>query len=64
MIILKRFVLAGLAAALMGVAAPVDYSIQAIRYGVSPGVPVGALVVGGPQDEKVDVDFVVWLIRG
>jgi glyoxylase-like metal-dependent hydrolase (beta-lactamase superfamily II) len=64
MIILKRLVLAGLAAALMGAAGPPDYSIQAIRYGVSPGVPVGALVVGGPMDEKVDVDFVVWLIRG
>jgi glyoxylase-like metal-dependent hydrolase (beta-lactamase superfamily II) len=61
---IKYFLLAGIAAALMGAAAPVDYSIQAIRYGVSPGVPVGALVVGGPQDEKVDVDFIVWLIRG
>jgi glyoxylase-like metal-dependent hydrolase (beta-lactamase superfamily II) len=61
---LKRLVLAAMTAALMGAAAPVDYSIQAIRYGVSPGVPVGALVVGGPQDEKVDVDFVVWLVRG
>jgi glyoxylase-like metal-dependent hydrolase (beta-lactamase superfamily II) len=61
---LKRLVLAAMATALMGAGAPVDYSIQAIRYGVSPGVPVGALVVGGPQDEKVDVDFVVWLVRG
>ena len=61
---LKRLVLAAIAAALMGAAGPPDYSIQAIRYGVSPGVPVGALVVGGPMDEKVDVDFVVWLIRG
>jgi glyoxylase-like metal-dependent hydrolase (beta-lactamase superfamily II) len=61
---LKRLMLAALAAALMGSSAPIDYSIQAIRYGVSPGIPVGALVVGGPQDEKVDVDFVVWLIRG
>lgn len=61
---MKRLMLAAVAAALMGANAPVDYSIQAIRYGVSPGIPVGALVVGGPQDEKVDVDFVVWLIRG
>jgi glyoxylase-like metal-dependent hydrolase (beta-lactamase superfamily II) len=64
MIMLKRLVLAAMTAALMGAGASVDYSIQAIRYGVSPGVPVGALVVGGPQDEKVDVDFVVWLVRG
>jgi hypothetical protein len=26
--------------------------------------PQADLVVGGPKDEKVDVDFVVWLIRG
>jgi glyoxylase-like metal-dependent hydrolase (beta-lactamase superfamily II) len=31
---------------------------------VSPGVPVGSLVVGASQDEKVDIDFIVWLIRG
>jgi glyoxylase-like metal-dependent hydrolase (beta-lactamase superfamily II) len=61
---LKRLFLAGFAVALMGAAAPVEYSIEAIRYGVSPDIPVGALVVGGPKDEKVDVDFVVWLIRG
>ena len=61
---MKRLMLAAVAAALMGANAPLDYSIQAIRYGVSPGIPVGALVVGGPQDEKLDVDFVVWLIRG
>lgn len=56
--------LAGIAFGLMGANAQVDYSIEAIRYGISPGVPVGALVVGGPKDEKVDVDFVIWLIRG
>jgi glyoxylase-like metal-dependent hydrolase (beta-lactamase superfamily II) len=61
---IKSFLLAGVAIALMGAAAPVDYSIQAIRYGVSPGVPVGSLVVGASQDEKVDIDFIVWLIRG
>jgi glyoxylase-like metal-dependent hydrolase (beta-lactamase superfamily II) len=61
---LKRLMLAAAAAALMGAAAPVEYSIQAIRYGISPDVPVGALVVGGPMEEKVDVDFVVWLVRG
>jgi len=61
---LKRLFLAGFAFVLMGAGAPVEYSIEAIRYGVSPDIPVGALIVGGPKDEKVDVDFVVWLIRG
>ena len=41
-----------------------DYSIQAIRYANSPGFPVGELVVGAPKDEKVDIAFVVWLVRG
>jgi glyoxylase-like metal-dependent hydrolase (beta-lactamase superfamily II) len=62
--VLRRLILAGFALALMGVNAPVEYSIEAIRYGISPNIPVGALVVGGPQDEKIDVDFVIWLIRG
>jgi glyoxylase-like metal-dependent hydrolase (beta-lactamase superfamily II) len=60
----KRFLLAGLTLALMGMDAPPEYSIEAVLYGVAPGVPVGALVVAGPMNEKVDVDFVVWLIRG
>ena len=60
----KPFMLAAVVLLLMGANAPPEYTIQAIRYGVSPGIPVGALVVGGPKDEKVDVDFVVWLIRG
>jgi glyoxylase-like metal-dependent hydrolase (beta-lactamase superfamily II) len=63
-IVLKRLLPVVFALTLMGAAAPAEYSIEAIRYGVSPGVPVGALVVGGPMTEKVDVDFVVWLIRG
>jgi glyoxylase-like metal-dependent hydrolase (beta-lactamase superfamily II) len=62
---LKPFILAAVGLVLMGAGgAPPEYTIQAIRYGVSPGIPVGALVVGGPKDEKVDVDFVVWLVRG
>jgi glyoxylase-like metal-dependent hydrolase (beta-lactamase superfamily II) len=40
-----------------------EYSIQAIRYATSPGVPLSELVVGGPSD-KVDIAMVVWLIRG
>lgn len=41
-----------------------EYSIQAIRYANSPGFPVGELVVGGPKGEKVEIAFVVWLVRG
>jgi glyoxylase-like metal-dependent hydrolase (beta-lactamase superfamily II) len=61
---LKPLVLAAAAMILMGASSPPEYTIRAIRYGISPGIPVGALVVGGPKDEKIDVNFVVWLIRG
>jgi glyoxylase-like metal-dependent hydrolase (beta-lactamase superfamily II) len=60
----KRFLLATILASLLGRAATPEYSIQAIRYAGSPGVPVSELVVGGPKDEKIDIALVVWLIRG
>jgi glyoxylase-like metal-dependent hydrolase (beta-lactamase superfamily II) len=41
-----------------------EYSIEAIRYATSPGVPVSELVMGAPKDEKVDIACVVWLIHG
>ncbi len=40
-----------------------EYSIKAIRYATSPGVPLAELVVNGPKDRKVDIAMVVWLIR-
>lgn len=60
---MKRLTLVFLGCLLMGAAAP-EYSIRAIRYGTTRDIPVGALVVGGPMDEKVDVNFVIWLICG
>ena len=69
---MKRFLLAVVLAALpifavlpifAAPAAP-EYTIQAIRYASSPDVPVSALVIGGPKDQKVDIAMVVWLIRG
>src|SRR2546423_327365 len=41
-----------------------EYSIQAIRYASSPGFPVSGLVMGAPENEKVDIAMVIWLIRG
>lgn len=41
-----------------------EYSIEAIRYGTSNGVPVPALIPDGPKDEKIEIAMVVWLIRG
>jgi len=62
---MTRFFFAA-AFALLLVPAPTptpEYSIQAIRYAISPGVPISELVVGGPKD-KIDIAMVIWLIRG
>ncbi len=62
---IKGFICTALALAFVAIAhaqSP-EYSIQAIRYGTSPGVDLSDLVVGGPH-QKVDIAMVVWLIRG
>jgi glyoxylase-like metal-dependent hydrolase (beta-lactamase superfamily II) len=64
---MKRFLLAALAAILLCAtvqAQTPEYSIEAIRYAISPDVPVAELVVNGPKDQKVDIAMAVWLIRG
>jgi glyoxylase-like metal-dependent hydrolase (beta-lactamase superfamily II) len=61
---MKRFLLAAILTAFLGATSTLEYSIQAIRYATSPGVPVSELVIGGPKDEKVDIAMVIWLIRG
>jgi glyoxylase-like metal-dependent hydrolase (beta-lactamase superfamily II) len=52
-----------LAVALPAVTGP-EYSIQAIRYANAPGFPADGLVMGAAKDEKIDIAFVIWLIRG
>ncbi len=59
-----RVLLMCLALRLAAFAAGPDYSIEAIRYASAPGLPVSSLVMGAPENEKVDAAFVVWLIRG
>ena len=61
---MKPLLLAIISAALLGVPSTPEYSIQAIRYASSPGVPASELVVDGPKDVKIDIAMVVWLIRG
>jgi len=68
---LKRFLFAATVVCLLtdlaGRGETPEYSIEAIRYGTSPGVAVSELVVGAPKeigDRKVDIALVVWLIRG
>jgi glyoxylase-like metal-dependent hydrolase (beta-lactamase superfamily II) len=70
----KRFLFAAIGLVLLGSskwlsAAPAtpEYSIQAIRYATTPDAPATAMVMGSPEsmkDQKIEVAWVVWLIRG
>lgn len=61
---MRRFLLAGIFAALLGPPSTPDYSIQAIRLANSPGDSVADMVVGAPKNEKIDTIYALWLIRG
>jgi len=61
--LLLTFLFAGGPPAPSSPAAP-DYSIQALRYATIPGFPVSGLVMGAPQDQKIDIAMILWLIRG
>ena len=63
---MAQFLLAAVCAAVLSVpcvAQTPEYSIEAIRYGTSPGVELSDLVVAGPH-QKVDIAMIFWLIRG
>jgi glyoxylase-like metal-dependent hydrolase (beta-lactamase superfamily II) len=45
-------------------ASQADYIIEAIRYGTLREFPLSSLVMGAPQEERIDVAMVFWLIRG
>ncbi|HEY4229152.1 MAG TPA: MBL fold metallo-hydrolase [Thermoanaerobaculia bacterium] len=49
---------------LRGKGTAIAYSIQAIRYATIREFPVSALVMGAPEEEKLDIAMVLWLIRG
>jgi len=62
----RLLLLAGLASAagISGAANVPEYSIVAIRIADSPGDRVAEMVMGAPQDEKIDSIYAMWLIRG
>jgi glyoxylase-like metal-dependent hydrolase (beta-lactamase superfamily II) len=64
LIIVKRILVAAIAALLLGAASTPEYTIEAIRYADSPGDSVADLMVGAPKDEKIDTVYALWLIRG
>jgi glyoxylase-like metal-dependent hydrolase (beta-lactamase superfamily II) len=53
-----------LAAGISRAANAPEYSIVAIRIADSPGDRVAEMVIGAPQDEKIDTIYAMWLIRG
>lgn len=70
---MRRLYFAGLAAASLVLAltpaigqgprsAP-NYRIDAIRYATIPDFPVAGLVMGAPEDERIDIAAVFWVIR-
>ena len=61
---MARIFLAAWGVLLLGAAPAPRYSIQAIRLADSPGDAVAGMVIGAPQDEKVDTVYALWLIRG
>ncbi len=62
---MKKLLLISLALLGLDSPAPVpSYSVFAIRYADSPQEPVADLVVGAPQDERIDTVYAIWLVRG
>lgn len=40
-----------------------DYTIEAVRYGTLRGFPLASLVMGAPEEERIDAAMVFWLVR-
>jgi glyoxylase-like metal-dependent hydrolase (beta-lactamase superfamily II) len=41
-----------------------EYTIRAIRYATVRGFPLSGLVMGAPDDKKIDIAMVYWVIQG
>jgi glyoxylase-like metal-dependent hydrolase (beta-lactamase superfamily II) len=41
-----------------------QYQVDAVRYATIPGFPLRGLVAGADPNTKVDIDMMVWLVRG
>jgi glyoxylase-like metal-dependent hydrolase (beta-lactamase superfamily II) len=41
-----------------------NYEVYALSYGVYPNFPVSGLIAGADKDRKIDLQMMVWLIRG
>src|SRR6478736_7449311 len=41
-----------------------NYEVYALSYGVYPDFPVSALLAGADKTRKIDLQMMVWLVRG
>ncbi len=44
--------------------APATYEVYALSYAVYPSFPVSGLVAGAEKDRKIDLQMMVWLLKG
>ena len=40
------------------------YEVYALSYGVYPSFPVSALLAGADKDRKIDLQMMIWLVKG
>lgn len=41
-----------------------NYEVYALSYGVYPGFPVSALLAGADKDRKINLQMMIWLVKG
>ena len=44
--------------------AKTTYEVYALSYGVYPNFPVSSLIAGADKTRKIDLQMMVWLVRG
>lgn len=42
----------------------ITYEVYALSYGVYPNFPVSALMAGADKDRKIDLQMMIWLVKG
>src|SRR6184192_2724515 len=40
------------------------FEVYALSYGVYPNFPVSGLIAGADKDRKIDLQMMIWLIKG
>lgn len=43
---------------------PVTYEVYALSYGTYPGFPVSGLIAGADKNRKIDLQMMIWLLKG